>query len=205
LFDNEKGLITVFYMSKKEQMEELGSFESVLLAYTPLVIGMVNHYSSTAEVKDSQPEFGDLRQEAELALYRAYCSYNGKQDQVTFGLYAKVCIRNALVSEIRKMKRAKKHELDAMNHVKNSFSFSESFPFDLQKDENLPIFREIRKILSDFEYEIFQLSMVGKKPREIAVIMNQPVKSIWNATARYKQKIKPLIQNNIGHTPKGYW
>ena len=46
----------------------------------------------------------DLRQEARLAFYRAAMSYDadGVGKEVTFGLYAKVCMRNAMISELRR-------------------------------------------------------------------------------------------------------
>ena len=78
------------------------AFDALLLQYMPMIehrllVARSRHDSLTEE--DGQ----DLRQEAHLAFYRALLSYDTEQQEVSLGLYAKVCVEHALTSSLRKM------------------------------------------------------------------------------------------------------
>ncbi|MBQ1976348.1 MAG: hypothetical protein II227_02800, partial [Clostridia bacterium] len=85
--------------------------------YTPLIRSMSARFieSLSAQNDAGLIDVQDLEQEARLALFRAVNSYNRKQQDVSFGLYAKICIRNAFISQLRKAKtsraRIAEHEL----------------------------------------------------------------------------------------------
>ena len=75
------------------------AFSDLTLQYRPLIESMSHRF---LKKNDDEPvSMDDVMQEATLAFYSAVCSYD-VDSQVTFGLYAKICIRNRLVS-VQKM------------------------------------------------------------------------------------------------------
>ena len=67
--------------------------------YDRLLQSATNRFSEGLCESDA----AEVRQEARIALFRAAQSYRCSSN-VTFGLYARVCVRNALVSRYRKKK-----------------------------------------------------------------------------------------------------
>lgn len=66
--------------------------------YDPLVQTMLNGFYSSCRTAQERK---DLAEEAEYAFLGALSSYDVGQTEVTFGLYARVCLRNGLVSAVR--------------------------------------------------------------------------------------------------------
>ena len=76
------------------------AFDALLLQYMPMIehrLLVVRSRHSELTEEDEQ----DLRQEAHLAFYRALLSYDSEQQEVSLGLYAKVCVEHALTSSLR--------------------------------------------------------------------------------------------------------
>ena len=74
------------------------AFEMLAEVYAPVVEKIAGSVLRTVERQSLSAggEIGeDLRQEARLALYRAAMSYDPEGDgqSVTFGLYAKICVK----------------------------------------------------------------------------------------------------------------
>ena len=79
------------------------AFDRLCELYAPLIGSLVS--SADEQYRKYGSEAEDLGQEASLALYRAAMSYRLDQSDVTFGLYAKICIRNRLISAGRRLIR----------------------------------------------------------------------------------------------------
>ena len=74
------------------------AFAKLLARYTPLMESLVTkffHSEASAVSRD------DLCQEAMLVFYQSILTYDTEQTEVEFGLYAKICMTNALVSQLR--------------------------------------------------------------------------------------------------------
>ena len=78
------------------------AFTSMLEQYKPLIDASVARFSSD-EAFAIYSE--DLKQEASLVFYNSILAYDLEQTEVEFGLFAKICIYNALVSVLRSLKR----------------------------------------------------------------------------------------------------
>ena len=86
------------------------AFSILLEQYKNAVDGAVRRFAPSFEITegggDGWCDIEDLRQYASLALYRAAATYvpgeSGKGKEVSFGLYAKICINNSLISFLRK-------------------------------------------------------------------------------------------------------
>lgn len=167
------------------------AFEELLGSYEPLVLSECN------ALLDKFPEFkGDreeMMQEGRLALYNSVMRYE-ENDKVTFGLYAKICIHNRLVSYIRKLGAAKRRrDRLAEKSVKSTSSSAEELALALEKSESL------RQLLisetSDYEEKVFSLYLEKKSYAEIARMLGKSEKSVANAICRVKSKLKKRLSD----------
>ena len=170
-----------------------GSFSALLSDYSPLISSLVKKY-----VKDPSTE-EDLRQEASIALYLAALSYR-ETGGSTFGLYAKICIKNRLISYLRKYGRADSaaaisDDIDEYYAHTQPYSSEEADPLNvLISGENLSsLRRRIEEALTPYENEVFARYAAGCSYREIARDLGKNEKSVGNAVYRIKAKLKKLV------------
>ena len=74
------------------------AYLSLLSKYRPLLESSVARFGS-AEMTDQ--ERADMQEEAERVFLGAVSTFDAEQDGVDLGLYAKICLRNGLISEWR--------------------------------------------------------------------------------------------------------
>jgi RNA polymerase sporulation-specific sigma factor len=145
--------------------------------------------SSSAFYASRGAEYGaladDFRQEASMALYRAAMSYDLEQSAVTFGLYAKTCIRNALISQLRK------YGARARGVAKESAISEDNAEQTVITEEMRRMYmRRIDGILSDFEAKVLMMTIEGQRPRQIAKSMHTDAKAVSNALFRARTKLR---------------
>ncbi len=168
------------------------AFAELCREYDPLIRSMSVKYAQMADDTDKKEVTEDLSQEATLALYRAAKTYRSENGEVSFGLYAKVCIRNALVSELRRMSRKKKtdkaHERELRIEQEGQMSPAKlgRIPFGAP-DIELVLGSGL---LSPFEKKVFDLYAGGMKIRDIADSLKKSSKSVSNAVFRIKSKVR---------------
>ncbi|MBO5281431.1 MAG: hypothetical protein J6B55_09535, partial [Clostridia bacterium] len=74
------------------------AFDRLAELYRPMLMAAVASYS---EVLSELYDPDDLMQYALIALSKAALTYNASQSKVSFGLYAKVCVNNSMISRVR--------------------------------------------------------------------------------------------------------
>ena len=179
------------------------SFAELAARYKTLTDSAVYRFSRSVDSDGGDGSYGidDLRQYAAVALYRAAVTYepyeNGKGKEVSFGLYAKICVNNALVSVIRKYKSAKKRAEKRAKRAQSAALSGQDDPLErLVASESAHEFMtSVRERLSEFELEVFDSYITGKSVREIAERLEIEAKSVSNALYRIKVKIKELLKN----------
>ena len=67
--------------------------QEALEIYDPLLISFVNRALQNEVLKQ---EAEDIKQELTVSFYNAILSYDLSQSEVSFGLYAKICLNNSL-------------------------------------------------------------------------------------------------------------
>ncbi len=137
----------------------------------------------------------ELESEAMMALYKAYQSYRAGKN-VTFGLYAKICIHNKLISCSRKInskrrKRQREEERRALSATHDA-SAEESFMSQLRGKSVEAV---IEKECSRLEKKIFSLYLEKKSYAEIAGIVGRDVRSVGNAVYRVKRKLRERLSD----------
>ena len=165
------------------------AFDTLLVQYTPLI----EHRLTVARARRSDilPEDEkDLRQEAHLAFYRALLGYNADQHEVSFGLYAKICIENALISALRKIRPAEE-TLDYDTLAALPADKSEDPAQRLREQEDYEaLCHRIARALSPFESAIWQRYIAGMTAPDIARQLGKDTRSIHNAIYRIRNKLR---------------
>lgn len=201
----QKALILV----KQIQSGDEEAFQLLTVQYKQLVDSMANRFASSlgligAGTNADGIGMEELRQDGYVALYKAAMSYVPDEDKkgkaVRFGLYAKICIRNAYISEVRRYKRTlhrieKEKEtaggkLGRLEWIQANMQIAET------EENDGALLKQICSSLSGYEKAVFLQYISGKPPRVIAAELNRTERSVSNAIYRIKTKNKGLLGKN---------
>ena len=169
------------------------AFSELLDRYRPLIDSLIFRFGQSDLAKSFAE---DLHQEAVLVFYNAILTYAENQSDVEFGLYARICISNALISQVRSINRRRVEQyVDSISEDFENTNSSSSPIDDIVKQEDLRLlYRVIKKSLSDYEYVIWHNYMSGKTAKEVALIIGKDEKSITNAIYRIRRKLRDLLK-----------
>lgn len=158
-------------------------YEKLRRMYSPLISKEVFSFSMSGAGNE-----GELKDEAERALLSAAVSFDPEQG-VGFGYYAKVCIRNALITVRRSVlsRERKRERLNSVPAKRRQRSF-DAFS-GLNQDE---ILTKISTVLSPYEMKVFTMSLEGKSAAEIGAAVGKNEKSVNNAIFRSRAKIRAI-------------
>ena len=169
---------------------QTAAFDALLTQYIPLIEHQLHGVCAknpliTAEDRE------DLRQEAHLSFYRAVMNYDTEQHEVSFGLYAKICVENGLISALRKM-RPGSLPLDMEALAAQPTQSGEDDPTRrLREQEDYEaLCRVIARTLSPYENNIWQRYISGATAMEIATALGRDVRSVHNAIYRIRHKLR---------------
>ena len=166
------------------------AFSALLDKYQGLIFSISVEYSNMCPepLKDQE----DFLQEAKIAFFNAVKTYD-ESKKITFGAYAKICIRNRLISCVRKINSKKrKMILTSVTQPEQDTVLKNT----LSNEQRQQIFNAAKQSLSRFEYAIFELYFLGMRAKEISVKINKTEKSINNAIYRMKLKLSTLVDND---------
>lgn len=155
-----------------------GAFDDLTAFYRPLLLSLVDSFEASIPADSLGRE--DLMQEATLALYRAATAFDSSQSKVTFGLYAKICIRNRLISALRKHKKQNRKNFSpdtAAPHAGTRFDFEMAT-------------EQFEHLLTRYEKQVLYLRLRDHSYKEIAEALHKDPKSVDNALCRIRQKIR---------------
>lgn len=168
------------------------AFVRIAEDFSPLIKSEVAKAASMAS--GYEYDFDELTQEAMLALYKAACSYNTGGD-VTFGLYAKICIKNRMLSCIRKLaSRARRAERIRSSVPETHHSAPEELLLAIE--DNSEFGRWLSSALTKFEASVLNLYLEKKRYSEIASELGVAEKSVDNALYRVKRKIREKLSHS---------
>ena len=168
------------------------AFLELLERYKPLLHSQVSKFTNDELTKEL---YEDLLQEATIVFYNAILNFDLTQKDVEFGLYARLCIYNALVSQMRVVSRRKAEqptELDSSAFADNAI---EDLVDNIVEAENIKeIYSTIKKHLSSYEYSIWHSYMLGKTAKEIGEMLDKDEKSVSNAVYRIRKKLRAVLK-----------
>jgi RNA polymerase sporulation-specific sigma factor len=168
------------------------AFDTLLDQYRPLIDASVARFSSD-EAFSLYCE--DLKQEASVVFYNSILAYDLEQNEVEFGLFAKICIYNALVSFLRAMKRRSAEPVaEIPQDLITVQDFEDPSARMLEQERLKSLYAVIRKNLSELEYKVWQLYISGRSASEIADLLATNEKSINNAIYRIRKKLREVLR-----------
>ena len=161
------------------------AYVTLLSKYRPLLDASVGRFA-VSEL--SHQDLEDMREEAERVFLNALITYDTEQEGVEFGLYAKICLHNGLISEWRKLDTRRRHS--ALPLEEDEAAEREDPADRLIEEER---YRHVREHLSDMENRVWWLYVAGVEVPEIARRLDKDEKSIHNAIYRIRQKLRRLL------------
>ena len=156
------------------------AFDELVRRYTPMMRKVISSF-------DSQYDFGELFSEACVALHSAALRYDVEQSEVTFGLYARICVRNRIVDLLR--------SADAVRSITDcdieQISDDESVESGIVGRETIDnVLTSAKNLLSDYEYRVLILHIQGYKTAAIAKMLSRSAKSVDNAKSRLFRRLR---------------
>ena len=168
------------------------AFEALLEQYKPMIESAVTRCIAN-EPYDSARD--DLVQEATLMFYNSILTYDLEQHEVEFGLYAKICVSNALISQLRVLKKRKAEKLTETSdgELFSNDSFDPTLRV-LEQESFKALCSVIRDNLSSFEYRVWQMYMSGMSAKQIGERIGKDDRSVNNAIYRIRKKLRSQLQ-----------
>ena len=168
------------------------AFDELKNAYRPLIESQVVRHT-TVDMNSQDVE--DLRQEALVIFCNAVCNYDCSVEGVEFGLYAKICIENGLVSFVRSYVRRKKNTVISLDGLKKAPGVgSDLLQTMVDKETLADLVHTIRKNLSDYENRVWWLYVSGMSVSDIAKTLEVgDAKSVSNAIYRIRKKLRSFV------------
>jgi RNA polymerase sporulation-specific sigma factor len=204
-FQEERSLIQSRYPISSDQEivclaqsgDELAS-ELLLYKYRSLVRTKVRSYFLMGAEKE------DLLQIGMIGLWQAIVDYRPEKD-ISFLSFARICIERHVITAIKTATRQKQTPLNTSVSLEypsddndSEWNLAEILVSDetvdpeelvLRREDNSRLQDMLRRLLSDFEWQVLSGYQVGKSYREIACELACKTKSVDNALARIKRKI----------------
>lgn len=167
------------------------SFAQLLSVYAPLVSSEVNSFSGCGVDLD------DIRQEAFIAFFKAVKSYKLDDDSVSFGLFAKICIKNRLISAVSRLS-VQKNASDVDSSDEEAVASPNLFdPYQLYVNRlDFDILKQkLSQLLSVYEKTVLNYYIAGFSHSEIADRIGKSERSVSNALFRIRGKLKCLLDD----------
>ncbi len=160
------------------------AFEALLARYAPLIESLISPYTPACDAED-------LRQEASIAFCRAVERFDMEQKGVQFGLYAKICIRNHLISYARRMQASETVvSLESSEDTREETDPAQSL---MDEESYAALYRRVEALLSPYENRVWWLYLSGRTAREIALLFSKDERSVQNAIYRIRKKLRASL------------
>lgn len=179
----------VFEMIERARSGENSAFELLVKKYNSLLISMARKYSDMCNTPSRQ--YDDFLQEAKMAFYNSVLTFNG-ENGATFGSYAKVCVRNRLVSCVRVLNSKKRQK---RSNSKENYDSENPQDALIVRELEKKLFSHAKDYLSAYEKKVFACYIAGERAKEISLKMSKSEKSVNNAIYRIKAKLKRIANN----------
>lgn len=171
---------------REAQIGSQEACDAVRRQYTPLIQSSLSSFLSVCRTAQ---ERRDLVAEAESIFLNALSSYDVGQEEVSFGLYARVCLRNGLVSAVRHMETL--HRLPIVSLGERSETERTDIAADVAADESFAVLcRLVRGSLSEYENRVWWAFVAGTPVAQIAASLGKDEKSVYNAIFRIRRKLR---------------
>ena len=157
------------------------AFSELVKRYTPMMNKVVSGFRGRRVRED------EAFSEACVALHRAAMSYDLSRTEVTFGLYARICVYRRLCDLVGKEAKDEcivDFDVDAL-------AVQSGIESRLVGRENMQEALAVaRTVLSEYEYEILLMYLQGYTTAAMAKELSKTPKSVDNAKARMMKRLR---------------
>jgi len=208
VFESDAEILHLLGIIRRETKDHARSdaFAALCARYRPLTEHMVSKYAASASSGSiSSADRQEMEEEASIALYHAAMFYRAGT-HATFGYFARVCIRNRLVSFLRKQKQQAQFCVIEADGSGDRDSMPYRHPDALtvgdigeqvaQQDAFRALFDRFLSSLTDYETKVFHMYVRGYSYKEIAGALDVPHKSVDNAVYRIRVKFKQQLNES---------
>lgn len=178
--DNKKSVELAALISEVRIGED-EAFSELVCRYTPMLIKAASEFKSPNFLAD------EALSEAYVALHRAALSYDLTRTDVTFGLYARICVHRHLSDVVAGLRS---RQLDSASDVELIPVSSGIESRLISGDTVRRYLKRAREFLSEYEYQVLLLYLKGYSTAETAAELSTSAKSVDNAKARCFKRLR---------------
>ena len=157
------------------------AFDELVRRYTPMMRRVISGFSSVSY------DFGELFSEACVALHTAAQKYDLEQSEVTFGLYARICVRNRILGLLRLLDSEPSYSDCNVEQMSEDEGPEAGI---IERESFDRIMDSARNLLSNYEYRVLMLHIQGYKTAVIAKTLGRTAKSVDNAKSRIFRRLR---------------
>ena len=164
------------------------AYLSLRAKYRPLIDASVARFGAS-EMTDQ--ERADMCEEAERVFLGAVTTFDAEQDAVDFGLYAKICLRNGLVSEWRHQQSLRR--ITAVQITESELLGEDPQAEYLEDERFRKLCKQVREQLSEYENRVWWQYVTGVSVSDIAAELGRDERSVHNAIYRIRKKLRERL------------
>ncbi len=153
--------------------------------YMPYIISMASRYNAGG--LDTE----DFIQEGILAIFSAVKAYNSQK--ASFKTFVSLCINRSMHSAVLRVSGNAKHIPEGLISPIDDVELTDNKSPEsilIEKENYTDLEHNIKRELSDFEYQVLCEFLSGKSYADMAVSLGVTSKSVDNALRRIRTKIK---------------
>lgn len=190
--ESEKRLSALIQAAKNGDQQ---AFEELLDLYAPLIDSMARQFVNTLSMAFDRE---DLRQEAVLCFFHAMMHFDEQKTNMPFGAYAKMCIRNGLISYWRTHQKKGEQTVLLEDVMPDGTAEEVANPAQslIERENFLSLYSLVCRELSEYENRIWWMYLSGRTAKEIAAQLEKDEKSVQNAIYRIRKKLRAVIPNS---------
>ena len=199
---SEKNETDPVILIKRMNEGDASAFDEISKKYEPLIKSVCSSFESSIKEAGGNGAVAELRQELDITLYRSANTYDIGRIQVTFGKYAKRCLTNCAISQLRKVRAARRKHERAVIKLENKLRSErphhtfDTYFADYDQLDRKKILDRISFILSSYEFTVFNKYLDGMSAGEIAAELGTDEKSVNNAVYRSKRKVSGMLKKH---------
>ena len=161
------------------------AFDELVHRYTPMIRKVISGFGNISA------DYSELFSEACVALHIAAGRFDLSQKDVTFGLFARICVRNRIVDLLR----SSESDMNIADYDVEMMAEGESVESQLADKEDFElVLGSAKKLLSDYEYSVLLLHIQGYKTAAIAKALGKTAKSVDNAKSRLFRRLRSEVK-----------
>ncbi len=168
----------------KSRSGDDAAFAEILNRYSPMLSKLISSFEGNRNV------WSEAFSEASLALHKATLSYRLDSSEVTFGLFARICVQHRLVDFFNAVSKNTEALAMSVENIEDMRAVGSAEHILLSREKLQQCFSLAREILSDYEYRVFMLYVQNYDTDAICRELSRDRKSVENAKVRMLKRLR---------------